>query len=828
MSQADDHKVREIVARFMESRRAGSGASLDDVILSTPGVSDPRSARDAALHALTSCADLSDLAELAGEGGPPPEEEFPELDGYDIVDWIGQGGMGQVYEAYQRSTGRRVAIKFMLPGAASTESARRRFEREVELIARLEHPNIVSILDSGVSNGRAYYAMEYVEGRPLDLALIPGECNPREAMAMIAVIAEAVDYAHQRGVLHRDLKPSNIMVDARGDPRLFDFGLAKAIESGADAPMEMTLSQPGQLLGTLGYMPPEQARGELRQTSVRSDVYSLGAIGYELITGRLPCPVSGPLSQTLTRIESLDAPRPSSLRSQVDHDIDAILLKALEKSSERRYATAGELAADIRRYLAHQPITARRIGRATRAARWVRRNQAVSAVGAAAILTVITVFSVAFLRVKQERDSTQEVAASLADVLQRIDPEKQSTRTETIAEIVDGFTVSIDRLRRQPEFQSRLRSMVGLAYRGLGDYQKAEAQFRAALESQRRLRGAGHPDVAEAHHNLASALYWLGDYDEAERHYMQARSVLSEAFRRGDHAQGPQLARTLDHLSTTLGKLDRLEQAEAISREALELRLELLGETHIDVAQSLNNMARILNERGKHAEAAEACEQALSILRSMGGAARRGEASLLHHHAHAMFGLGHAEEAKRMLGEAIDILSELWSEDHERVAVSLLLLAEVKLSTERLQEAERFAGRALTIWRSSFTGAHPDIASALTLLGTIRLRAGDAAGAEPLLREAAAMCSEIWIDQGAWRIARAQSALGECLAQMSHYDEAETLLRGALDTFRQTRGDSDPATALTINRLADLYEATGRGDMAMQLRIELESLAERL
>lgn len=298
--------------------------------------------------------------------------------------------MGIVFEAYQEATGRRVAIKFLPDAAAATPAARMRFEREVDLVARLQHPNIVGVLDSGIHSGRYWYAMEYIDGKSFDEYLgapdstpradataAPGAAavDPRRVLRLIAAIADAVDFAHQHGVLHRDLKPSNVVIDERGQPHVLDFGLAKGIDpTGSSA--DVTLSEPGQLLGTLAYMSPEQSRGRSDQVSVRSDVYALGAMAYESVTGRPPIAVDGALVDVLDRIAHRDPPRPSTIRGRLSVDIDAMLLKALNKSPAARYATAGEFAADIRRFLNHEPILARRIGQATRAMRWARRNKA--------------------------------------------------------------------------------------------------------------------------------------------------------------------------------------------------------------------------------------------------------------------------------------------------------------------------------------------------------------------------------------------------------------------------------------------------------------------
>ncbi|MGQ0626997.1 MAG: serine/threonine-protein kinase, partial [Phycisphaerales bacterium] len=309
----------------------------------------------------------SGTAPSGGGGGSDELDGLPPLPGYDLIVKIGQGGMGEVFEAQQHSTGRRVAVKVLSGGRSPV--MRERFEREIELAARLHHPAIVAVIDAGhVRAGQAvvlsYYVMEFIEGSSLDLALSPGLCDERRAIPLLAAVADAVDYAHQRGVLHRDLKPSNILVDARGMPHVLDFGLAKAIREPHDGPgsRSQTISQPGQLLGTLGYMPPEQAHGRNHEISVRSDVYALGAIAYQILTGRLPMETVGPLAEVLERLERADPVPPSTLRPSIGRDADAVLLRALEKAPRNRYATAADFAEDLRRLATGEPVSARTIG----------------------------------------------------------------------------------------------------------------------------------------------------------------------------------------------------------------------------------------------------------------------------------------------------------------------------------------------------------------------------------------------------------------------------------------------------------------------------------
>jgi serine/threonine protein kinase len=271
--------------------------------------------------------------------------------------------------------------------------------------------------------GRAFYVMEFVPGKPLDEALKPGECEIRHAMDLVARICDAVDYAHQRGVLHRDLKPSNILIDTHGDPHLLDFGLAKRVEDagaagGAHGRLGVTIAEPGQLVGTVAYMSPEQTLGKTNQTGVRSDVYALGVIAYELVAGKLPVEMEGSIREVLTRIAEKEPAPASAARSGVSRDLDAVLLRALEKNPARRYATAGEFASDLRLFLTGMPVTARRVGAVGRSWRWVMRNQAIASVIAAAAVILVTVSTWAIARIIVERDRANDAATQKAIALE--------------------------------------------------------------------------------------------------------------------------------------------------------------------------------------------------------------------------------------------------------------------------------------------------------------------------------------------------------------------------------------------------------------------------
>ena len=391
-----------------------------------------------------------------------PESAFggaPQIVGYEIHERVHRGGQGIVFRATQLTTKRPVALKVLLEGEYASDTARHRFDREVELAASLVHPNIVTILDSGVSGGRCYFAMEFIDGVRLDHYLTQVRPGLRETIRLLQQVCETINFAHQRGVIHRDLKPSNILVDSEGHPCVLDFGLAKAHRG--PNPHETTvqaLSMTGQVIGTLAYMSPEQAAGSI-EVDVRSDVYSLGVLAYEALLGRTPYPANGPLGEVLNRIANQDPLRPRSIRStsrfgrQIDDELETILLKALEKDPERRYQTAGELARDFQHYLSGEPIEAKRASGLYMIRKTLRRYRLQAATAALILLMLVTflvVFAVQYQRERELRgqaERLQTVAAAEAEKAQAAERRERLAREQAEQDKLLALEAAAERRR---------------------------------------------------------------------------------------------------------------------------------------------------------------------------------------------------------------------------------------------------------------------------------------------------------------------------------------------------------------------------------------------
>lgn len=757
---------------------------------------------------------------------------LPEVEGYALIRRIGHGGMGVVFEGVQHATGRRVAMKFMLDGAMNADAARKRFEREVEVVAGLQHPGIVSVIDSGVRKGRYFYVMEYVEGRPLDEAMTPGTCGVRQAMELLAQICDAVDYAHQRGVLHRDLKPSNVIIDGAGQPHLLDFGLAKRFnETGAASStlhgrFGVTIAEPGQLVGTVAYMSPEQSLGKNSEMGVRSDIYALGVIAYELITGKLPVEMDGSIREVLARIAEKDPARPSLLRPGVGRDLDAVLLKALDKSPARRYATVGEFAEDLRRFLAGMPVTARTVGPAGRFWRWVRRNEALASVIAASIVIIASVSTLAILRIIDERNLARRDALDATEALKVLvtplgaaDPNR-SQKALGVIDLMDSIRNFLDESPPSNELTvATTRELIGVVYRNFDEYPKALENLTKALEIRER-----HPEskaeLAKCLHNLA-ALHWLnGRHDTAKPLYERERSLLEQISRR----DSSELSTCYTHLAACYLRENDLPAARELYTKALQMRQRMYPEGHEEVAQALNNLAKTQMEAEEYGPAEDLFRQALSMIVHLKGETYAGAAAASQNLATLLMLRGNAKDARKYFEQAVTIRRQLYPAGHFNIGASLSGAASAELAMGDAAEALKTALEARKIFEDRNRVRHTEYAECLQTIADATMKLEGPEKAEPILREALRVADSVE-PAAKLQMGQIRGDLGALLAARGELKEAHEMLRASVDLIRADRKDRSGLTIAAAKRYIEFCDRVGKRADADPYRALVASLS---
>jgi len=657
------------------------------------------------------------------EHGVPTLPEGTSIGKYTIESVLGVGGMGAVYRATQTKPQRRVALKLIRTGLMSRK-ALRRFDLEAEILGRLHHPNIAQIHEAGIdpTTKSPYFAMEYVEGRELTDYLEERKPKLRERLELFIKLCDAIQHAHAKGIIHRDLKPGNVLVSDEGEPKVLDFGVARAADD-AEEPNTMQTNA-GQLVGTLFYMSPEQAVGDIELMDTRSDVYALGVVLYEMLTGQIPYELERrPLHEAVRVIRETDPTRLSKHGGELRGDLEIIMDKALDKDRDRRYQSAAEFAADIRRYLKDEPISARPPGTLYRARKFVRRNRALT-VSAAAVITVAAVIGSVALnqwleRIEEEQRRIEERRLALENMLEGLNEMdvQKGTGPDLARRLLDLYAENWPAIFAADKASlATFYGQLGAAYHGYEDYDAALGAYEKQLETSKLIYDETSPELAQAYQNAASTRFFLGDLDGARAYYERALSIREQVYS-GRDPEMAKTARTLNHLGTTLVRLG--EPGEALGRfeRARAIRTELFGAGSIEVAQTNNTIAWFHAQQGRHELAVPIYEENIELLRNLpqDDAKPLWLARSFHALGNALRELGRYEESARWFGEAAT-LKEILLEETDSVANTLTLLAQVELELGRVESAREHAQKAARIWDSENS---PSVAEARAVLDRI-------------------------------------------------------------------------------------------------------------
>ncbi|MCP4246449.1 MAG: serine/threonine protein kinase [bacterium] len=745
----------------------------------------------------------------------PPGDSFP---GYEIIGEIHRGGQGVVYRAVQKSTQRTVAIKVMHEGPFAGSADRVRFEREIQILGRFNHPSIVTIHDSGQAAGSAFFVMDYIEGAPLDAYMTQGKKSVTETLQLFTKICDAVSAAHLRGVIHRDLKPGNIRVDAEGVPHVLDFGLAKVAPYdviAGEKPEAITMT--GQFVGSLPWASPEQAAGSQDQIDIRTDVYSLGVILYRMLTGAFPYMVSGMMRDVVDNILTAAPTRPRGLRPEIDDEVETIVLKCLAKETERRYQSAGELARDIRRYLAGEPIEALRdsVGYLVRKHLRKYRLPVTIAILFVALVTGGFVTSLLFwgeaARERSEAERQAAIAQAVADFLNEdllaaADPRNTANRSITVKEVLDAAADSIEgRFKNEPLVEASVRETLGRTYLNLGEYDLAEAQLVPVLALRRAELDHDHPRILSSMNDLAELYRHQGRYEEAEPLLTNALAACRRVLGDGH----PDTLGRMNDLALLYRDLGRYPDARRLVTEALSGFRRTLGPENENTLAAMTNLAKVYRNLGQFADSEALYLEVVATKRRVLGEDHPLTLAALTSLAVLYSDQGRSSDAEELLVEVVERYRRTLGEQHSYTLRAMHQLANTYRDQRRHDEAELLLGEALTLQRAVLGEDHVDTLTTLSTLGLLYLEMGRHAEAEPLIVEALESKRRV---RGADHPSTLMSMhhLGILRRAQGRHAETETLFAELLPARRRLLGESHPHTLVAMGFLAAARAKLGR------------------
>lgn len=744
---------------------------------------------------------------------------------YKVLRLIAEGGMGAVYEARQHSPRRTVALKVIRAGEASG-GLTRRLRQEAHILGQLQHPGIATVYDAGTSEielvdgrveRRSFFAMELINGRPLDEYVSAEKPTLRQILGIFAAICDAVHFAHERGVIHRDLKPSNILIDEHHRPKILDFGVARTTNN--DWRVATIETQTGQLIGTIPYMSPEQVLGRSELIDRRSDVYSLGVVLHRVLTGRLPYDLQDrPVHEAMRIIQHAEPTRMRIINRQLRGDVETIARKALEKEPARRYQTADALAADIRRYLRDQPVSARPPSTAYQLRKFARRHRTLVMSTAAVFLALLaglgfaTYGLVVAQRERNEartsRDEALEVAQFFNDMLAGAKPEFALGRELTVREMLDASAARVrDALSGRPVMQARLLDMVGGAYAALGRQAQAVEHLRAGLALLEK-----QPQNAELRArmllHLASALSINIPPPEGE-------TYIREALRYFQSAPGDQQAAIAECLTVLafyeMYVVKSLPDAVTTAQQAGQLAEHALGADHAITrqARSLENIARVSS--GDYGADVE------TRLRAELARVRRREGTLYWVITDQLDSLGELLEKTGRVAEAADVYEAIASEfrmlypqGHPIRSRTLRRLTQLlMMQLGQIERAEPWVEERMQVARLVYSPNDGSHAEAVNDLGTLAYLRGDFAKAEQHYRAARPGYADAAPEEKAKNLVN----IAQALKAQGSYDELEELYGEALVLFEARLGQHMYTAATHLN-YAKALSATGNTQSA--------------
>jgi serine/threonine protein kinase/Flp pilus assembly protein TadD len=786
-------------------------------------------------------------------------ETFGSVGPYRLLEKIGEGGMGEVWIAEQHKPIRRkVALKVIKTGM-DTKQVIARFESERQALAMMDHPAIAKVFEAGeTEHGRPYFVMEYVQGIPITAHCDQNRLTTPERLALFRQVCDGVQHAHQKAIIHRDLKPSNILVaiqDGKAVPKIIDFGVAKAT---AQSLTERTMyTELGLLIGTPEYMSPEQAEMSGQNIDTRTDVYSLGAILYELLVGALPFDPKelrrAGFDEIRRKIREEDPPKPSTKLStmgdasttqahnrrterpalirQIRGDLDWITMKALEKDRTRRYGSPSELAADIDRFLHHQPIIARPPSTLYKTKKFVRRHTV--GVGVASAMAILLVaFSVTTAiqarriarerdRANQEAEASRQVSDFLTGLFKVSDPSEARGNSVTAREILDKGADSIAReLQGQPLVQGKLMNTMGIVYRSLGLFDPAQDLLEKALDIRTKALGTDHPDVAVTLSDLGYVLWRKGDFARAKVLQEQALAIREKWF----GPESAEVGNSLHDLGTLNYTQGNYAEARGLLERSLAIREKVLGPENADVANTLNSLGAIAYKEGDLKKAGEIWERTLAIREKVLGPDHPYLAHTLNNLAIVHIYTGDPKGAVPLLERVIRIQEKVLGPKHPDLASGLSNLGDAISRSGDYEGAKPYHSRAVAIMEAA-SPENPELARFLDRLAHVLLLEKDLEGAQELYERSLALRQKALGPKNP-EVGESLGGLADCASQAGRLNDAEALYERALATLRQPDGSYYPGAFDVLKGFAALLRATHRDARAAEMESIVRSMEE--
>jgi serine/threonine protein kinase/tetratricopeptide (TPR) repeat protein len=842
-------RIKELLHQAMQLDDRQRGQFLDEVCASDAALrielesllAADEGLRSSFLHS-SPLADASDPYRGTGKSTLKPGQTFAEH--FILIGKLGEGGMGQVWLAEQIFPMRRqVALKLIKAGMYD-EAVVERFQSERQSLAIMDHPSIAKVFDAGSTpQGQPYFVMEYVPGLPITEYCDEKRLKIHERLELFIQVCEGVQHAHQKAILHRDLKPANMLVvevDGRPTAHIIDFGLAKAIAPSLADDSVVTLF--GHFVGTPGYMSPEQADPRTRDIDTRTDVYSLGVVLYVLLAGLQPFETrqqqKPSIEELLRRLREEEPPRPSTkisadrkssvniarargaevkqLVSQLYGDLDWITMKALEKDRGRRYGTPSDLAADIQRYLNHEPVAARPASAVYRLRKYVRRHRVAVGVASGLVL-LLAAFSILQAvqlhrtteerdRANRERDRATRITDFMTGMFKVSDPGEARGNSVTAREVLDKASVDMGAgLAKDPEVQADMMQVMAETYRNLGLYPRAHELAKRALDARTALLGTDDPKTLESLAQLGSVLEREGHADDAEK--LEREAFAGE--RRVLGPEDPRALETMHELALILEDQGHFSEAEKLEREAIGIASRTLGSESPQVLASMGQLGSSLWYQARYTEAEQEYRKLLEMDRRVWGPdhPRTLAATLLL--ARAIDSQGRSVEAEHLYREYLAASQRTLGPEHRNVAIAMQDLATLLIQEGRLSEGEKLSRQTLAIRARTLGPEHPETLLAQENLVDLLVKEGRYHEAEKLQRQTLAIQLRILGPEDPNTLG-SQSNLAGILIPEGRYAEAERIARETLAIENRKLGPLHPDALQTLQQLATALADTHR------------------